>query len=109
MTWDQIELFAIAASDRVNRDLLQNANLAALGTAVGFSGNRKPLDDIARALGQGAPSEPPSASLDELQGTVRDLAQAGQIRIKGHGTNRRRAGSRTRSPNKRVPIGTPTR
>ena len=107
MTWDQIELFANAAADRAKHAILLDARTSALGMAVGFSGDDKPLKTLARSMEIEYGGSRVSAANPETERDMRDaigkLAEQGDVRIKRHGTNRRRADSRAGSENARVP------
>ena len=110
MTWDQIELFADKAGDRIKSDLMSSINSQAIALGVGFSGETKILRDLARELDvpYGGPSTAPASSAGRDVGdAVRSFSEAGNVRVLSHGTNRRRASGQARSPIKRVPRRTP--
>ena len=105
MTWDQIELFANAAAERTKQDILLNANTAALGMAVGFSGDDKPLKNLARQMEVAVDLSTTTREDDRMTRAIGDIAKLGNVRITSHGPDRRRAVGRAGSKDARVPRG----
>ena len=107
MTWEQMELLADAAAERVSRELLQDANMAAMGAAVGFSGDRSPLREIERALGlddgMALPERAAQPEKNVLGEAMQQMAAAGAVRIESHGANRRTASGRAGRKDPPVP------
>ena len=110
MTWDQVQLFADKAGERVAQDLMATIGGTATSIGVALSGDTEPLKRMARELGTKF-EIPVSSGADgdssKLTNVVRDLASTGQVRIV-RGPDSRGAERRARRPHARVPRGTPT-
>lgn len=104
MTWPELELACQKASERLRRDALEHANLAAIGVQVGFSGDLKPLKTLQRELGlrSSGGSQGSSDVGRAVAKLVNDLGEAGAVRVK-HGANRGPARGRTRGKHSAVP------
>lgn len=91
MTWDQLELFVNAATQRDKTEMVLHARLIALGTACGFSGDMKPLKNLARAAQGDDVRLASSASPQEFLRGINEMLQPKNGENLSHGTGRRRA------------------
>ena len=76
--------------------MLRDANVAAIGAAVGMTGDPKPLKDLKRQLENGVESDRKAGGLDAF---VRRIASSGKMKVEGGEPsrvgNRRRTSRRT--------------
>ncbi|MEE8164758.1 MAG: hypothetical protein V3T64_04250, partial [Myxococcota bacterium] len=105
MTWDQIELYAEKATKRHGTAMLMQAQMHAIGTSTGFSGDTKALDALARQVSGASslevtPGEPSESST--MGNQLAKLSQAAGVRIVKHGSNSRGTVDRAGSVHKRV-------
>lgn len=109
MTWDQVQLFAEKASDRVGQEIIRGINTEAMAIGVAISGETEPVRKLAAALDLPYEAQPVARaeSSDKLTQQFRDLASTGQVRVVGRGAEGRRARGRTGRSDNPVPIRPP--
>jgi hypothetical protein len=97
LTAEQINLYAQRAAKAKRLDYISQANIAAVGAGVGFTGNIKPLRALESQLEGGSPV---SAVMKETQKTLGKMIQAGTVKV--HGSDNRRAPGKTGRGHKRL-------
>ena len=110
MTWDQVQLFAEKAGDRLAGEVVSDANVMTMAIGAAF-GDSKPLKELARDLGVNVPRgrKRKAAGADDggFGEMVSQVSSFGGVRVKksggAHGADSRGAGGRARAANKRVP------
>ena len=107
MTWDQVELFAEKAGDRLAHDTVREANVLTMGIGAAL-GDAKPLKEMAASLGVEQPKGRRKKTDDGGFGKlVSQVSSFGGVRVKRgggvDGADSRGAGSRAGAKHKRVP------
>ena len=107
MTWEQIQLFAEKAGERIAQDLLTGVANQTTAIGVALTGDAEPLKQMARQFGlpYDRRMAPPRED-DQFGRVISKFAEAGHVRIQS-GTDGRRAKRPARSQDKRVPLATP--